>query len=55
MNVYSPVFGIVDKISNNSINIYLRGPYDEKQNPHGIFSPISGLLSNITFINIKKR
>lgn len=53
MNIYSPVFGVINQRSQNQIGIYIRGPYDEKEDPHSIFSPITGLLKSITYTNIK--
>jgi hypothetical protein len=51
--IYSPVFGTINQIdlTNKKIEIYL----DIKKNPLGIFSPISGILSNISVKNLQKK
>lgn len=52
MSLVSPTFGIITKITNNIIHIYIRGYNDEKEDNHNIFSPITGEIKK-TFEKIK--
>ena len=52
MSIVSPTFGIITKITDNIIHIYIRGYYDEKQDNHDIFSPTTGDAKK-TFEQIK--
>ena len=46
------LFIAITKIQDNIIHIYIRGHYDEKEDNHDIYSPISGNI-NKTFTEIK--
>ena len=52
MSIVSPTFGIITKITNNIIHIYIRGYYDEIEDNHDIFSPTTGGVKK-TFEQIK--
>jgi hypothetical protein len=51
--LYSPVWGVIyeSNIGTNlsTLGIYLRGPYDPKNDPHGLFSPVNGRIIYIRF------
>ena len=52
MDIISPTYGIITKIQDNIIHIYIRGHFDEKEDNHDIYSPISGTIKK-TFTEIK--
>ena len=56
MNIISPTYGIITKIQDNIIHIYIRGYNDEKEDNHDIFSPISGnIKKNFEEIKLKRK
>ena len=38
----SPISGIVDHIEEQRFGVYIRGPFDEKQDDHSIYAPEDG-------------
>ena len=51
--IFSPVWGIIDYIKENKnnyeIGVYIRGYNDIFYDPHSIFSPITGIINDLTF------
>lgn len=45
----SPISGIVDHVEESRFGVYIRGPFDEKQDDHSIYAPEDGSFEVETF------
>ena len=53
-----PVSGVIKDIVHTnkdyvSVHVYIRGPYDEQQDDHRIFAPVTGKIEKIFYRNMK--